>query len=400
MTDTPAGSAPADDGDDAVAAPTEAPAPAEPPAPSEAGGGSHALGSRPKHRDPHRRILPLHHRSPFGIGFMATLGAVLALALAQTAAIAQPVLVLIMLALFIALGLSPIVTWVTRLGAPRWLGVAGVVAIAIGFVALALWAIVPLATRQLSTLITDGPALIESTRNHPVIRDLDARFQFINKAADFLASPDLVNQLFGGVLGAGQVLINTLVSGVTLTVLTIYFLASLPSIKKAIYGLSPRSRRERMRYLADEIFDKVGSYLSGLFIIVTLAGTCSFVMLMLNGLGEYALALAVVVAMLTFIPLVGPTIGMVIVTTVAFINSPTQGIIALVYYILYTQTEAYLIYPRVMSRSVDVPGVVTITAALLGGTLLGIVGALIAVPIAAVVLLLWREVLVPKLEGT
>src|SRR5699024_3425360 len=131
-----------------------------------------------------------------------------------------------------------------------------------------------------------------------------------------------------------------------------------------------------------------------------LAGTGTFLMLMLIGLSEYALALAVVVAMLDFIPLVGPTIGMVIVSSVAFVNSPTQGIIALAYYIIYTQTEAYLIYPRVMSRSVDVPGVVTITAALLGGTLMGIVGALVAVPTAAVILLLWHEVVQPRLDSS
>lgn len=360
--------------------------------------GSHALGSRPETAP--RRSIPLGSRSPLGIGFAFTVGALLAIGLAYTVTIAQPVLIVIMLAMFLALGLNPLVAFLTRRGLPRPLAVLAVVLVVFGLIGLAIWAIVPVAAKQLATLVTDGPTLLQSTRNHPVIQDLDNRFQIVSKATELLSSPDLANQLFGGLFGAGQVLINTVVSGITMTVLTIYFLAAMPSIKQVVYRLSPKSSRERMRYLSDEIFEKVGSYLSGLFIIVTLAGTGTFIMLMLNGLPEYALALAAVVAMLDFIPLVGPSIGMVIVSLVAFVNSPTQGIIALVYYLIYTQAEAYLIYPRVMSRSVNVPGVVTITAALLGGTLLGIVGALIAVPTAAVILLLWREVLQPRLDST
>lgn len=360
--------------------------------------GSHPLGSR-VHPGPRRTVL-LQQRSPLAIGFMFTVGALIAIALAQTALVAQHILIVIMLALFLALGLNPVVTWLISKGLPRGAAVVTVVFGALAVFALALWAIIPVVIRQLTTLVTDGPVLLQQTRNHPWIRDLDERFDVISRLVAALSDPNLANQLFGGVLGAGQVVVGLLVQGIAMAVLTIYFLASLPMIKKAIYGLAPKSRRSRMRYLCDEVFDKVGDYLSGLFVIVTLAGTGTFIMLMLNGLSEYAIALAVVVALLDFIPLVGPTIGMVIVTVVAFTNSPTQGIIALVYYILYTQSEAYLIYPRVMARSVDVPGVVTVTAALLGGTLLGIVGALIAVPTAAVVLLLWREVVQPHLDST
>lgn len=368
------------------------------PRPERSSSGSHPLGSRVPR--PRRTPVLLQSRNPLAIGFAFTVGALIAIALAQTIIVAQNVLIAILVALFVALGLSPLVAWLHNRGLPRVLAVALVVLVAAGMVALAIWAIVPVVATQLSALVTNGPALLESTRNHPLVHDIDQRFQLIDKLTTFVSSPDLANQLFGGVVGAGQLVINTVVSGVTMTVLTIYFLASLPSIKQAIYRLSPKSRRDRMRYLADEVFEKIGAYLSGLFVIVTLAGTGTFVMLLLNGLSEYALALAVVVAMLDFIPLVGPTIGMVIVSVVAFVNSPTQGIIALAYYIIYTQTEAYVIYPRVMSRSVDVPGVVTITAALLGGTLLGIVGALVAVPTAAVVLLLWREVVQPRLDSS
>lgn len=361
--------------------------------------GSHRMGSRPL---PQRLLttLPLHRRTPLGIGFMFTIGALAAVLLAQVALAAQAVLIIIVVAMFIALGLNPLVATLNRLGIPRGLAVVIVVLLGFGLVGLAVWSLVPVVTRQMTLLITNGPQLLEQTRNNPMINDLDARFQIIARSTEFLTSPNLANQLFGGFLGASQLVISALVSGITLTALTIYFLASLPMIKKAVYRLSPASRRDRMRYLADEMFERIGAYLSGLFVIVTLAGIGTFIMLTVNGLGEYALALAVVVLILDFIPLVGPTIGMVIVSTIAFVTSPQQGVIALIYYLVYTQLEAYVIYPRVMSRSVDVPGVITITAALLGGTLLGIVGALLAVPTAAVILLLWREVLQPRLDAT
>ncbi|MDN5726933.1 MAG: AI-2E family transporter [Propionibacteriales bacterium] len=343
---------------------------------------------------------PLHRQSPFRIGFLFTVGAVLALLLAWTMVVAQSVLIIILLAFFLALGLSPVVTMIERMGLPRWLAVAVVVLAGLGLLSLAVWAVVPVFTKQITTLINEGPALLSSLRDNPELRSLDDRFQVITKASEFLASRDLATQAFGGVLGAGQVLVSTVVSVITMTVLTLYFLATLPSIKRAIYRLSPASRRERLRYLADEIFERVGAYLSGLFVIVTLAGTGTMIFLLIAGLGEYALALAVVVAIVDFVPLVGPTIGLVIVTTVCFVSSPQQGIAALCYYIIYTQFEAYFIYPRVMSRSVSVPGVVTITAALLGGTLLGVVGGLIAIPTAAIILLLLREVVQPRLDST
>ncbi|MGD7787941.1 AI-2E family transporter [Propionibacteriaceae bacterium Y1700] len=364
------------------------------------GRGAYRAGSRPEPAPNIPQGPPLHRQSPLRIGFLFTVGALLALLLAQTAVLAQSVLIIILLAFFVALGLTPLVATIERLGLPRWLAVALVVLTGLGLLALAVWAIAPVFTKQITTLIEQGPALLTSLRDNPELRSLDDRFGVITKASEFLASGEIATQAFGGVLGAGQVLVSTLVSVITMTVLTLYFLATMPSIKRAIYRLSPASRRERLRYLADEIFERVGAYLSGLFVIVTLAGTGTMIFLLIIGLGEYALALAVVVALFDFIPLVGPTIGLVIVTTICFISSPQQGIAALIYYIVYTQFEAYFIYPRVMSRSVSVPGVVTITAALLGGTLLGIVGALIAIPTAAIILLLLREVIQPRLDST
>ena len=118
------------------------------------------------------------------------------------------------------------------------------------------------------------------------------------------------------------------------------------------------------------------------------------------GLSEYAVALAAVVALLDVIPMIGATLGAVVVTAIAFATDPKIGIACLVFYIVYQQVENYLIYPRVMSRSVDIPGAMTVIAALIGASLLGVVGALLAIPTAAAVMLLVREVFIRKQDVT
>ena len=111
------------------------------------------------------------------------------------------------------------------------------------------------------------------------------------------------------------------------------------------------------------------------------------------------MALAFVVALLDVIPMIGATIGAVIVTAIAFAEDPKMGVACVIFYLIYQQVENYVIYPRVMSKSVDVPGSVTVIAALTGAALLGVVGALLAIPTAAAVLMLTREVFVRRQDA-
>jgi len=179
-----------------------------------------------------------------------------------------------------------------------------------------------------------------------------------------------------------------------ITVMTLYFLAGLDQAKSALYRLAPASRRDRVRKLGDRVIDGVGGYVSGAFVVALCAGVSSLIFLFAVGMGNYAVALAFVVALLDVIPMIGATIGAVIVTAIGFATDPTIGILCVIFYVIYQQVENYLIYPRVMSKSVDVPGVVTVIAALVGASLLGVVGALLAIPTAAALLMLTREVFV------
>lgn len=392
---TPDGAEP-DQPEDAVAAPEEAELPATQvdtvTAPAVSPATPAAVAAPP------RRLL--QEMSPFRIGFTGMVGALLAYGLALAMIQARSVLILIVVAMFIALGLNPIVELLTRRRVPRPLAVLAVFVTVIGLLTLAGLAIVPVFTEQITSLIQSAPQIVRDLRRNPQLAAWDDRFQILTRAQEFLTSGSLVTQLFGGILGAGKVVLGAVFSGVTLLILTLYFLATLPTIKGAIYRLAPRSQRDRVRELADEIFAKIGAYLSGMFAVVTTAGVCSFIFLWVIGLQKYALALAVVVAILDFIPMVGATMAAVVVCIVAFVQAPELGVAAVIFFVVYQQFENYVVQPRVMKRSVNVPGAVVVVAALIGGTLVGVVGALLAVPTAAAILILLKEVAQPRLDAS
>jgi predicted PurR-regulated permease PerM len=339
-------------------------------------------------------------RNPMQIGFFLTVGAMAAYGVITLVVSLKTVVVLVLLSLAIALGLNPAVDWLHHRSVRR--GVA-VVLVALGVIALLVlagWALVPLVSEQVTILLARAPGYLENLRQNPQIAAFDAQFHVIDKAVDFLTSGELLGGLFGGLVGAGQVVANTVFSVIITTVLTLYFLVALPSIKEMIYQLAPSSRRPRVKYLANEMFKRVGGYVSGLFLVVLIAMSVSFLFLNVVGLGQYALALTVVVGLFAFVPLVGTTISMIIVSIVAFSFSPVTGLITLVFYLVYQQVDAYFIQPRIFSHSVQLPAVLVMLAAISGGLLLGLVGAILAIPITAALLLLYREVLQPHLDRT
>lgn len=339
-------------------------------------------------------------RNPLQIGFFLTIGAMAAYGLVTAVVSLRSILVLVLLAMAIALGLNPAVTWLHHHGIRR--GVA-VLLVALGLIILLVlggWAIVPVVSEQVNRLMLQAPDYLQNLRNNPQIAALDAQFGVIDKAVAYLTSGDLISGLFGGLVGAGQAVANVVFSVIITIVLTLYFLTALPSIKEVIYQLAPASRRPRVRYLANETFKRVGGYVSGLFTVVLIAMSVAFLFLNLVGLGQYSLALAVVVGIFEFVPVVGTTISMIIVSIVAFAFSTTQGFVTLAFFLVYQQVDAYFIQPRIFSRSVQIPAVLVMLAATSGALLLGLIGAILAIPLTAALLLLYREVLVPHLDRT
>jgi predicted PurR-regulated permease PerM len=203
--------------------------------------------------------------------------------------------------------------------------------------------------------------------------------------------------LAGGVLGAGKLVLTTASAIVAIMVLSIYFLAGLPQIKMFTYKLVPHSRRPRVILIGDEILAKVGGYVLGNFITSLIAGLGTYFWLLAFGV-PYPLLLGMFVALLDLIPVIGSTVGGAVVTLVALTVSLPVALATLAFYIGYRLAEDYLIVPRIMGRTVQVPAIVSLIAVLIGGVLLGIIGALVAIPVAAAVRLLLHEIAIRRLD--
>jgi predicted PurR-regulated permease PerM len=342
---------------------------------------------------------PLNHRSPFMWGLLGGLGALLALWLGTMVVAIGSVLILVVVALFLAVGLNPAVELLMRRGLTRPWAVLCVIVGVLVVIGLFLVTIVPVISHQVSAISDNLPGWFDQLQKNGTIRRFDDKYDVSTKVTDYLQSGALAQKLFGGVLGLGLAILGILANIFVVVVLTLYFLASLPSMKHAAYQLAPASRRERVSLLGDRVLRNIGGYVSGAFVVALCAGLSTLVFLLIVGLGSYAVALALVVALLDVIPMIGATIGAVIVCAIGFATDPTTGLICVVFYIAYQQLENYLIYPRVMSRSVEIPGALTVIAALIGGSLLGVIGALLAIPTAASILLLVKEIWVPRQDA-
>lgn len=339
---------------------------------------------------------PLDRRAPFYLGFFGGLGALTAWWLGTTILAIGSTLLLIVVSLFLAAGLHPAVLFLERRGLRRGLAVLAVILTALGALALFVVAIVPVIADQVRAITDNAPTWFDQLRQNETVRDLDAEYQLVEKAKEYVASGDFIGGLFGGALGIGLAVLGAFFNAFIVLVLTMYFLASMETTKAALYRLAPASRRDRVSRLGDRVLAGIGGYVSGAFIVALVAGISSLVFLFVVGLGEYAVALATVVALLGVIPMIGATLGAVVVTAIAFATDVRTGVICIVFYVVYQQVENYLIYPRVMAKSVDLPGAVIVIAALVGAAVLGVVGALLAIPTAAGILMLLREVYVRR----
>lgn len=338
----------------------------------------------------------LDGRSPFLIGMGAAAGVAVTVGVVAMLVTVRDVLVLIGLALFLAVGLEPAVSFLARHKFPRWAAVATVLVAALAVVGGFLAAAIPPVVRQASLFVTQAPSMLTRLQRHnSLLGQLTERVHLQQRLQQVLGGDS--SSLFSGLLGAGQVVFSALASALIVVVLTVYFVADLPRIRATLYRLVPHSRRPRTILLGDEIFAKIGGYVLGNLLISLIAGALSFTFLTIFGV-PYALLLSIFVAILDLLPVIGSTIAGVVVCLVALSVSLPACLATIGFFLLYRLVEDYLLVPRIIGRVLKVPALVTVVAVLVGGALLGIVGALIAIPAAAALLLLAREMLFPRLD--
>lgn len=337
---------------------------------------------------------------PLALGFITTLGVLGALVLGSALVSISTILVYIVLAMFLAVGLDPIVRLLERHRVKRGAAIAIVFgAFLLLFAAFLVWVLPPVLA-QIGEFVTAIPATIasipESDWFQALARDTQAAILVaLDELANWVSAPSTLASLGGGVLAVGVAFVSGISASFIVVALTLYFLSSLASMKRAFYALAPAHSRARLEDLTERITASVGGALIGSVTLSSLNAATVFVLHLLIGLPFPAL-MAVVAFVITLIPLFGSVIFLVIGTGVALFTGPTQALIFAVAYLIYIQLESYVISPRVMNKAIAIPAALVLIGALVGGALMGVIGVLVALPVMASILLIIREVVVPK----
>jgi predicted PurR-regulated permease PerM len=337
---------------------------------------------------------PFNRRSPFFIGMAGAAGVAVTYYLIQLLLAARPMLILIGLAVFLAVGLEPAVSLLVRHRLRRGFAVIIVVVLILGIVAGFLAAAIPALVTQGTGIVKNIPTWVQQANDHhSLLGRLNDQFKIVDKIQSVLNSSS--QSIAGGVVGAGVVVFSAVTDTLIVLVLTLYFLADMPRIRRLVYRLFPESRRPRAILIGDDIASKVGGYVLGNLVVSLVAGLLTFGWLLAFGV-PYAFLLSIMVALLDLVPVIGSTVAGIVVALVALTVSLPVCLATVGFFIVYRLLEDYLLVPRIIGRAVEVPALVTVVSVLIGGALLGIIGALVAIPAAAAVQLLVREILLPR----
>jgi len=343
------------------------------------------------------------------LGIFGGLGVLIALLIGGALASLATILTYIGAAIFIALGLDPLISWLESRKWPRWAAILTVLVGVLGIFAGLVFAIIPVVVEQSAKLVdqvtryvTDPNSLEElfaQVQSIIPIEILDVRTA-AQDALTFLTDPNNLAQIGGGVLSVSVSIATGVFGALIILILTLYFTASLSNMKRALYRLVPRSRRETFISISEQVAQAVGRYVVGQVTLALINGLLSFVFLSIVG-AAYPALFAFIAFLFSLVPLVGTLSGSILIVATQLLVNPESiptVVAAAIYYLVYMQVEAYLLSPNIMNRAVKVPGVVVVIAALIGGTLLGILGALIAIPVAASIIIIIKQVVVPKLD--
>ena len=347
--------------------------------------------------------VPINRSHPYYFGFVATLGALTAIVLMRALASVSQIFILILIALFLAMGLNPAVEALRRRNMSRVTAVTIIFTSVIAFVVFFALVVAPPVISQGTQLINKAPTLLADLTNNATINQLNDQYGIIDtlqsKLTSVTSDGTLLISAFGGVIGVGKSVLSGFFTFLTILVLTLYFITSLPQAVNLGLSLVPASRRERVGHLTNAIIARVGSFVGSQIVIAAMASVFVFVLSLVLGLPS-PIAIGMIVFVCGLIPLVGHFLGSGIVTIIALTQSIAIGVIAFVAYVVYVQIENYVVTPRIMKRTLAVPGAVTIISALIGSSLLGLVGGLLAVPVAASIILILDEVVIPRANNS
>ena len=310
---------------------------------------------------------------------------------------ARQVLTWVLVSIFLALALNPIVE---RLQQPAGFGKRGVAAGVIYLIVLAVlvglgFLLVPPVVDQATHFADAVPGYLRDlTHGNGPLGFLETKYHVVEKAKK------AVDEGGGNfTAGAGTVLSITasvataVVGAITIAFMTFFMIIEGPAWMDRLYSLLPPESEPRWRNVGGRVAQTVSGYVTGNLLISLIAGVSATIVLAILGV-PYALALGFLVALLDLIPLAGATLAAVIVSTIAFLTSVTDGVIVLVFFIVYQQLENHMLQPLVYGRTVQLSPLAVLISVLIGAEVAGVLGALGAIPIAGTLQILlvdWRD---------
>jgi predicted PurR-regulated permease PerM len=328
------------------------------------------------------------------MGYFArvTVTVVAVLALITAAWSVRNILLLVLVAAVLAVGLDPPVRRLQRLGLRRGWAVLAIFVATIGFIALFGSLVIPPLVREVRQLASDIPGYIDRLQhqNH-FVAELQTKYHLADRLKSLTDKlPSVASSSIGTILGITKSVASIVFNLLTIAILTIYFLMSLPRTEQTVERLFRGRRRRRDVRMLEEALTRIGGYVSGNIAVSVIAGVFAYAAMRIIGV-PFAVALAMWVAIADLIPTVGATLGALAAVIVAAFSSWGDAIATMAYFIVYQQVENYVIVPRVMKQAIDLSPAAVIVSVLIGGSLSGFAGALLALPIAAAAKVVIRE---------
>jgi predicted PurR-regulated permease PerM len=311
--------------------------------------------------------------------------------------VANEVILTIGLSLVFAFGLDPVVIWFTRRGMGR--GKAALLVFFLLFViafTLIVWVVTPI-WNEVQGLVKDIPGYLDDLKDEPLFQQLSEHTDVVDKAHQVAVSAaKSIPEAAIALLGITGALVGTALSAVTMAFLTLFLLIGLPDFKRSALALLEPAQAERVSRVMDEVTATISYSLLGNLAISVIAGSVVFVTAVIVG-APFPIVLAFIVGLLDLIPQVGSLIAAIIVVAITlagagFVPAAVMAVVILI----YQQVENYVIQPVVYRKAIELSGFATIAVVMMGGALMGVLGAILAVPVAGSLKVIFRELTAPR----
>ena len=320
---------------------------------------------------------------------LTVLGLIVAVwALLHVIEVARSVIVYILIAIFLALAINPLVALLMRRGV-RSRGAASGIACLVVLLGMAAigYAFIPTLVDNVNNFVDAAPGYVHDlTQGKGRLGFLETKYHVVERLEHYVKQGG-AKKLFGlsgAAISVTKGVLSFIVGAVTVAFLTFFMLLEGPAWTERFFGLLSPESQPRWRGVGNDIYRQVGGYVTGNLAISLIAGSLATFVLLLLGV-PFAVALGLLVGLLDLIPLVGATVAAIIVVSVGFLHSPLAGIVLIVFFVVYQQAENHILQPLVYHRTVNLSPLAILVAVLVGAELAGVLGALAAIPVAGAI---------------